>query len=271
MPRPEPLAGLRVFDFHTHVYPAGAEGFWRRDSSVEALIAEMDAAGVARAAVIAIAPQITNTVVRDAAARYADRLVVIGSIEPLAADAIGQIDAAIDVSGARAIKLHPRLQGLRLEHLDRASAIAEHCAGRNVPLVICSFQGGRDLYSARTLEFCHELAVRNPQTTLVLAHAGGHRPLDALMILKANPNVCVDLSFSPIYFRGSSVTQDLVYLLEKADSQRVLFGSDFPEAPIADSLSFLADAATHLKLPRARLEAIAFDNAARLLRVDSHP
>ena len=225
----------------------------------------MDAADVIRAAVIAIAPHIPNAVVTAAAARYPERLVAIGSIDPLAPDALDALDRAVTADKVRAIKVHPRLQRIRFEHLDALAAVARRCAHHHVPLVVCSFLGGPDLYTARTLELCHELARSSPDTALVLAHAGGYRPLDALMILKANKNVHVDLSFSPVYFRGSSVVQDLAYLIQRADPRRVLFGSDFPEAPIADSIAFVAETARSLKLTESHVDAIMHENATRLL------
>jgi uncharacterized protein len=227
----------------------------------------MDAAGVSKAAVIAIAPHIANAVVRDAAAAHPARLVAIGSVNPLEADAAQQVDAAVGEFGARGIKVHPRLQGLKFEHLDRLVPVADRCGHHRVPLVVCSFLGGPDLYRARTLELCHELAQACPSTSIVLAHAGGYRPLDALLILKANPNVHVDVSFSPLYFRGSSVVQDIEYLIRKADPQRVLFGSDFPEASISESAAFIREATARAQWSPAQIEGIVHDNAARLLGV----
>lgn len=254
-----------MFDFHTHIYPPAPNGFWRQPSSVEDLIQAMDNSGASRAAVIAIAPQISNETVRQAVTAHPDRLVAIGSINPLGEEAIYDIDVAVSQFGVRGIKLHPRLQGLRLDHLERLVPVAERCAHHGVPLVICSFLGGAGLFQGRTLELCHELARACPKTTLVMAHAGGHRPLEALLILKANPNVYVDLSFSPLYFRGSSVVSDIEYLIQRADPQRVLFGSDFPEASIADSAAFVRDAAARVHLTPAHVEAILHDNAARVL------
>jgi predicted TIM-barrel fold metal-dependent hydrolase len=256
----------RIFDAHTHVYPDSKSGFWKQPSNVDALIAAMDGAGVASAAVIAIAPHIPTEEVCTAVAKHPGRLVAIGSVNPHDDGAVAAIDRFVDRLGVRAIKVHPRLQGISFEHLDRLVPIARRCAHHRIPLVVCSFAGGRDLFRARTLELCHELAAASPDTALILAHAGGHRPLDALMVLKANPNVHVDLSFSPWYFGDSSVQQDLEYFVRKADPQRVLFGSDFPEAPIQASLGWLLDLAKRLDLKPGRLSAILHDNAARLFR-----
>lgn len=252
-----------IFDAHTHVYPT-ADGFWKRPSSAEDLIAAMDRTGVSRAAVIAIEPQLPTEVAYAAAAAYPGRLVAIGSVDPSGEGALASIDRQVKVLGVRGIKLHPRLQGIQFSDLPRLGPIAKRCGALGVPLIVCSFLGGRDLFRARTLELCHELASECPDTTVVLAHAGGYRPLDALMVLKANQNIHVDLSFSPLYFAESSVRQDLDCLVQKSDPRRVLFGSDFPEAPLDASVEWMQALSRRLGLSAGRRDAILYDNAARL-------
>lgn len=252
-----------IFDAHAHVYP-GAGGFWKRASTASALVAAMDAAGVSRAAVIAIEPVLPVTVVRDAVAQYPDRLVSIGSVDPRQADAVTVVERQVRELGVRGIKVHPRLQELRFEALSLLEPVARRCGDLGVPLVVCSFAGGPDLFRGRTLELCHELAQAARDTAIVMAHAGGHRALDALMVLKANPNIFVDLSFSPIYFAGSSVALDLEYLVRRADPSRVLFGSDFPEAPIGDTLAWLEGVFDRAATPATARQSILHGNAARL-------
>jgi predicted TIM-barrel fold metal-dependent hydrolase len=252
-----------IFDAHVHVYP-GRAGFWKTASSAETLIQAMDRAGVSRAAVIAIEPHLPTADLCAAIAPYADRLVPIGSVEPHGDTVVQEIARQVGELGVRGIKLHPRLQGIQFSDLPQLEAIAHQCGAVGVPLIICSFLGGRDLFKGRTLEWCHDLAHLCPETTIVLAHAGGHRPLDALMVLKANPNIYVDLSFSPLYFAESSVRQDLECLVRKADPKRVLFGSDFPEASLDASVEWMQDMARRLALVASHRDAILYENAARL-------
>jgi predicted TIM-barrel fold metal-dependent hydrolase len=255
-----------IFDAHAHVYPS-AGGFWKRASTPEALIAAMDQAEVSRAAVIAIEPHLPVGVACDAAARYPDRLIAIGSVDPADPAAAAAIDRQVTARGVRGIKLHPRLQKIQFADLPRLQPLAARCGELGVPLIVCSFLGGPDLFRGRTIELCHELASSAPDTAIVMAHAGGYRPLDALMVLKANANVHVDLSFSPQYFAGSSVAQDLEYLVRRADPARVLFGSDYPEAPIDASLRWLTGVFERAALTQAHRSAILHDNAARLFAV----
>ena len=252
-----------IFDAHAHVYPAAGR-FWKRASSVEALIDAMDAAGVSRAAVIAIEPELPVTAVLEAVSRYPERLVPIGSVDPSRNDAAASIERQVTGHGVRGIKLHPRVQRFTLDDLPRVAPLAVRCGELGVPLIVCSFLGGPDLFRGRVIELCHELAAAAPQTSIVMAHAGGYRPMDALLVLKANPNIHVDLSFSPLYFAGSSVAQDFEYLVRRADPARVLFGSDFPEAAIDTTLDWLRDVFDRNGLSAQSRAAILHDNAARL-------
>lgn len=253
-----------IFDAHTHVYPADPRGFWKQQSGVDALIAAMDAAGVDRAAVIAIAPAIPVDIVCDAAKAYPSRLVAIGSVDPSSAEAARDVERQVRDLGVRAIKIHPRLQRISYGDLDTLVPVARACGRARVPLVICSFIGGPDLFKARTLEWCLDLAVAAPETAVILAHAGGYRPLDALLMLKAQPNIHLDLSFSPLYFAGSSVVQDFGYLVRKADPARVLFGSDFPEVSMAASVEWLRGAVQTAGLSASDRDLMFGGNAERL-------
>ena len=52
-----------------------------------------------------------------------------------------------------------------------------------------------------------------PDIQIVLAHAGGYKALEAFLAVKAHPALHVDVSFTPMYFRGASVEQDLEFLV----------------------------------------------------------
>jgi predicted TIM-barrel fold metal-dependent hydrolase len=225
----------------------------------------MDAAGVERAGVIAIEPFIGNEVVFAAARQHPARLVPIASVNPLAPLAAESVETLVVEHGARAIKVHPRLQRFGVEAAQQLIAVARQCGEQRVPLVICSFQGGPDLFRSQILELCACVAEAAASADIVMAHAGGHRVMDALLLSKAHRNIYLDLSFTPLYFKGSSVEQDFAYLMRKADRQRLLFGSDFPEVSIAESVATCTASLESLRIPASEIEAVLGLNAVRLL------
>jgi predicted TIM-barrel fold metal-dependent hydrolase len=255
-----------ILDCHTHVYPAGSAGFWKKASSVDDLLAAMDRASVARAAVVAIAPHISTEQASQAASRAPDRLVAIGSVDPREPSAPAEAARAVRDLGVRAIKIHPRLQSFGAREVPMLVPLAEQCGSLGVPLMICSFQGGADMFRARILEMCADLAAAVPAATFLLAHAGGYQPMEALLLMKAYRNIWLDLSFSPLYFRDSSVIPDFEYLVRRGDRRRLLFGSDFPEAPIDESVAYIDGLLTRLSVSSADRDAIMGENALGLLR-----
>lgn len=258
---------MEIVDFHAHVYPADRAGFWRRPSSVADLLSALDEAGVQSAGVIAIAPHIPNDVVAAAARAHPDRLVAIGSVDPRDPEAIAALETAVSTLRVRAIKVHPRLQSLTGNDIPALVRIGEKCGELGVPLVICSFDGAPTTTNVGVLELCGEIAGACPGTRVVLAHAGGHRPMDAFLLLKAHRNAMADLSFSPIYFAGSSAASDLEFLVRRSNPRQLLFGSDFPEAPIAASVQWMRETAERCRLPAADIEAIFAGNARTLLKI----
>jgi predicted TIM-barrel fold metal-dependent hydrolase len=49
-------------------------------------------------------------------------------------------------------------------------------------------------------------------------------------------NVYFDISFSLLYYRKSSVLKDIIFALDNIKYERVLYGSDFPDRPIEETL-----------------------------------
>ena len=102
---------MTYVDIHPHVisddedvYPPaplfGKRSDWsqERPSTVETLIAQMDEAGVDKAAVVHSSTTygFDNSYVVDACNRYPDRLLAVGSVDVLAPDAVGVIRGWVD-------------------------------------------------------------------------------------------------------------------------------------------------------------------------------
>src|SRR6516225_10214432 len=100
--RPIAAMGSKIVDIHPHIisddekrYPPaplfGKRSDWsqERPCTVETLIAAMDAAGVAKAAVVHSSTTygFDNSYVLDGCNRYPDRLVAVGSVDMVAANA----------------------------------------------------------------------------------------------------------------------------------------------------------------------------------------
>jgi predicted TIM-barrel fold metal-dependent hydrolase len=233
LPERTPLnsSGVSFFDSLTHVT---ADGSWlgsmQRDARCQRLIAELDRCVPSRACLVAIAGVIENETVLDAARRHPKRLVPIGSINPAAFDVEREITDAVArlaAEGFAGLKLHPRLNGYDPVHMKVIRAL--RAAGEHGLIVFLDTlfrQAGRATRNAPDL--VDALAVAAPQTQIILLHGGGSQVLAVSEVVTAHPNLVLDLSFTIHRFAGSSVDDDLRFLMRTFD-RRMVVGSDFPE------------------------------------------
>jgi L-fuconolactonase len=242
----------QIIDIHPHVisddegrYPPaplfGKRSDWsqERPCVVETLIAAMDEAGVAKAAVVHSSTTygFDNSYVVDACARYADRLIAVGSVDVLQPDAVATIRAWVDRG----------LSGLRLftggstkdfdpSELDdpRAFPAWELCS--QLGLTMCIQTGPVGLPAVVSL------AKRFPNVPIILDHLGRPDVTDGPPYAKAQS--LFDLADIPsLYMKltprimGDSVTGQATpqtlfpKLVEVFGARRLAWGSNFPTSP----------------------------------------
>lgn len=233
-----------IIDAHSHIHP-DPKGFGpNKDASAETLVANLKAAGIAKAVVLAIEPDMGNAYV---AAKCAEHPELIGfvSLDPLK-PALVEEDLRTYVGGGKmhGVKLHPRRQGFTIEHVREVIQLVEQAAAYRVPILFDAFPYGDTYYKIQEVRLIHEVAQAVPNADIIMAHTGGIHVMDALMVVKGNRNVVVDVSFTPFWFAGSSIYSDLVFVLRKLGANRILHGSDSPEVPVGraveDTLSLCA-------------------------------
>ncbi len=101
----------------------------------------------------------------------------------------------------------------------------------------------------------YDVAAAHPNAKLVLTEVHYRHGAWALPLLKSLPNIYIDLSWW-------YMTDGIATLLESIGEERVLFGSRFPEAPMAPMLYSLH----RHGLSEATLAAICSGNLERLLQ-----
>lgn len=241
-----------IVDIHPHIisddeqaYPPaplfGKRSDWsqERPSTVEALIAAMDAAGVAKAAVVHSSTTygFDNSYVVEGCNKYPDRLVAVGSVDVLQEDAPQRIR-----------EWHARgLKGLRLftggstkefdpSELDdpRSFPAWELCAELNIPMCIQTGPVGLPQVTA--------LAKRFPSVKIILDHLGRPDVLDGAPY--ANAQSMFDLApLDNIYFKltprifgdvkkeKASAATFFPAVVQAFGAQRLAWGSNFPTSP----------------------------------------
>ncbi len=255
----------RFFDSLTHVT---ADGSWLgkrvHDASAARLFEELDKCDPWRACVVAIAGYVDNETVLRTARTCPDRLVPIGSFNPVqcaSAEAIREEARKLASNGFVGLKLHPRLNGYDPLQSEVVSAI--HEAGERGLVVFLDTlfrQPGRGTPNAA--DVVDELAARCPRTRIVLLHGGGAQLLAMSEVVAAHPNLFLDLSFTLLRYEGSSLDADLRFLLHALD-RRIVVGSDFPEYTPSQAKQRVIELGDGL--PTEKLDNVLYGNLAALI------
>jgi predicted TIM-barrel fold metal-dependent hydrolase len=225
------------------------------------LVREMDEMGITRSVLLPIDFPVLSHNAETAldVARGNDRIVGFGSVHPWSRNLARKLDAQIAL-GARGIKVHPAVQCVRPDD-PRAIRLYRLCGERGIPVLWhCGPVGiaprlGEYLTQVR---FYEKPIAECPRTTFILGHAGALQLDLGVALQKRYPNVWLETA--------SQSLPGVRTIVERADTSRVLMGSDWPFYHQAISLSKVL-LATEGR-PEVR-RAILWGNAARLLRVES--
>lgn len=227
---------MRMFDSLTHVTTDGSWlGERNHDASLGTLIRQMDESGVYRACLVGIADYVDNAVILESARAHPGRFVPIAGLNPRVLPTIRRVEAqvaAVAAQGFAGIKLHPRLNGY--DPLDDKSlAVFDAAASHGLVVLLDTLFRRRGLATTNAPDTIDDIANACPETRILLLHAAGPSMLELFEIVRANPNLMLDFSFSIMRYAGSRLDQDMRYFFETTD-QLATVGSDFPEySPVA--------------------------------------
>src|SRR5690349_18940349 len=209
-----------IVDFHCHYSPA----FFRYREyrmDLDALVAEMDRHGVARAVLgpagefAAYATDEGNAAVGDAVRRFPSRFTAFASVNPWArAAGVEALRRARGEYGIAGLVLHPILQGFEAND-PLVFPLVE--AALKLELVI--YVTGGAPYLAMPYKIA-DLAGRYPEGRFVMGHAGWDFHFDVPYCLEACPNLWAETSRNGL--------ANLEALARRFGASRLLFGSDYP-------------------------------------------
>lgn len=269
---------MKIFDMHVHI---GQFDLLRDDiqellkkrpfepdvdmptlfSNPEHLEPYLRANGVLHAIILAECGPGTNfTIDSDMVAKFAGSnpfFIPFGNINPQHHDVEKEFWHSLKI-GIRGFKFYPADHNFA-PNISEMMFVYEQCEKRHIPIIfhtgLTAQRDANELY-INPDDFAF-IAKRHPQLNIILAHAGKpHWYAEAINMLTTYPNVYADTALvSP---------QDLedLYNQSRDVSSKILFGSDWP---VAGSYSDLINSYFKIKIPKAALQAIMFDNANRLL------
>lgn len=275
----------KFYDIHPHVisgdfdtYPSdplfGKQSEWsaERPVDIDALIAEMDAAGVSKGAIVQSSTcyGFDNSYVCDACALYPDRFTAVGSIDMMAPDAI-EVAKTWMARGLTGLRLFTggstkAFDTSAMDHPD-SFKVWEFLGEEGMPICIQTGPVGLTQVAA--------LAHRFPKTKIILDHfsrpdisdgAPFHKAV-SLWSLSAFDNIY--LKFTPRItdkVTEAGVEPKLFYdkLLSHYGSDRIAWGSNYPanEGSMKDNLQAAKDQTAYL--PQSDRDNIFWATAAAL-------
>jgi uncharacterized protein len=276
---------VKIFDVHIHVQPwqmVKPEVLAMIDdeshsnakdvlSSPDNLLRHLDEQGVERVCCINyVSPDVmgftreTNDWIANFTKDHRDRLLPVGSVNPLhELDVRAEIRRVLDL-GIRLIKIHPPHQlftpnGYRGE-LWQLAEIYHECEERGVPIM---FHTGTSVFPKARNVFADPMPIDDvandfPKLRIILAHAG--RPLygeTALFLARRHANVSLDISGIP----PKALLRYFPRLKDVAG--KVLWGTDWPSPGVSSMKRNIEDFRA-LGLGEDIERAVLWDNANAL-------
>ena len=275
----------KFVDIHPHIisddegrYPPaplfGKRSDWsqERPNTVDALIAAMDEAGVAKAAVVHSSTTygFDNSYVVDGCNQYPDRLVAVGSVDVLEPDAVATIHKWVE-QGLKGLRLFTggSTKDFDPSELDDPRAVPAWKACGDLGLPMCIQTGPIGLPQVTAL------AKQFPNVAIILDHLGRPDVLDgppyanadSLFALSDLPNIYLKLTpriFGDVKKGQASAETFFPKVVSVFGASRLAWGSNFPTSPGTMS-EILATARAGLAALSAEDQAWIFAKTAQHL------
>lgn len=228
---------MTIVDAHVHLAWPGspAAAVLGKPAEPLGLLRDMDQAGVAAAVVLGLPGLQTPEEVLELCRAAPDRLFPLLGVDPRRPADLACIPQAQE-RGFFGLKAHPRLNELPVS-ADAYGPLLEQAERHDLTVVFDAVPQCPAVPLAE-LEYhaFDRLARRFPAVRLVLAHACAPHVLGAFTVVKAHRHVYLDLSFSALYYAGTSVEADLAFVADRIN-RFVLYGSDFPQYGMGEYLA----------------------------------
>jgi len=219
---------MEIIDAHVHLTYDGNwfnSGF---NASWTVLQKQMDAARIFHAIVIPLPTQEQRIFCKEISLEYPDRLSTGFTLMNTSNKEFSTFSDALLEGWCHFLKVHPRMTGIP-PLSPELKPFFDKAVEMKVPVIFDTYIRGNKLSFNSIDPWNYDLLARRyPEMIIVMAHAGAGRILDAIAVAQTHENVYLDISHIAMYFKGTSVENDLRFALKKLD-RKIVYGSDFPE------------------------------------------
>lgn len=125
------------------------------------------------------------------------------------------------------VKLHPRIANFDLTHKFLADTIKICNDHMLIPLLCTYYYSSNPHVQKNNSGYLIELLLKLDKEKIILMHSGGIKLLETIEIARAFKWILLDLSFTILKYKGSSIESDILYAMNSFD-RRICIGSDHP-------------------------------------------
>lgn len=131
------------------------------------------------------------------------------------------------------IKLHPRIGNFTLDNTLLPTVI-DKANEMHLAVLFCTyFYSNKQSMTINNIDrLCDMLLQVGEHSRVILLHGGVVRLLEMMEIVRAFPNLLLDLSLTMCKYAGSSLDEDIKFMFQSFD-RRICVGSDHPEIDFA--------------------------------------
>ena len=225
-----------IIDAHVNITYNGKWFDTEHDASLARLLDEMDVAGIDQCLLISMPFATTNEYIAEVTEKFPEKFRGLGHLDFAKDNLLTQVDEILSM-GLAGVKIHPRMQGIdcNAPHLMELFNYLDD--QQTVVMIDGYYQSNNKKVSLLNLQpFKYDLLAKSyPNIRFIISHMGGHRAFDLFFVARSNKNVFIDNSHALKYFYGTSLIQDMVWIMDKLD-EKIVFGSDFPEYGLSEYL-----------------------------------
>ena len=185
-------------------------------------------------------------------------------IHPFEKDSIKKLKKYVTKYNYFGLKLHPRLNNFQINNKNTFKLV--QAAGEmKIPVLIDCFPDGNSIIdNFKTADY--GILCRNCKNTkIIAAHMGGIYCLEMLMIAKRCENLYLNIAYTFLYYRNSSITKNIIYAVDSLKGKKIFYGSDYPDRKLKQSLDLTKNEFRGSGISKKYLDNLFYNNAKNFL------
>ena len=254
-----------IIDAHVHITKDGKWFDTGNDASLKKLIVSLDENKIDRAILLPIFPYISNEYILNVCNEYPEKFIGFCSVNPLKRDAVNDLEHYVVDYGLKGLKLHPKIQGF-FSYDNSINNVIIKATDLKIPVLIDAWIKQDEINSSKIINLIETIAQKHPSCKIILPHLGGYSYKKMPEISKKFSNISFDLSFVLSKFDGNVLQNEIIPIIQKIGSRKLIFGSDFPEIDITQYLKRSSQVFTDMHYSSRDFDAVFSKNIRNLLQ-----